>query len=63
VFVGEIGGKKICVEGCGRGEVFEILRYTWHVVLASVFTSLLDLHPCSVSDGLFWSTNGNDIFV
>lgn len=63
MFVGEIGGKKMCVEGCGRGEVLEILKDTWHVVLVSVFTSLLDLHICSVSDGLFWSINGNDIFV
>jgi hypothetical protein len=43
VFVGEIGGKNMCVEGCGRGEVLEILRDTWHVALVSVFTSLLDV--------------------
>jgi hypothetical protein len=42
VYVGEIGGKKMCVEGFGKGDVFEILRNTWHV------TSLLDVWPCNV---------------
>jgi hypothetical protein len=53
VFVGEIGGKKMCVEGCGRGEVFEILKDTWHATLTNVSTSLLGVQPCSGSDGLF----------
>jgi hypothetical protein len=43
VFVGEISGKKMCVEGCGRREVLEILIDTWHATLASVSTSLLDV--------------------
>ncbi len=43
MFVGEIGGKNMCVEGCGRREVLEILKDTWHIALANVFTSLLDV--------------------
>jgi hypothetical protein len=29
-FVGEVGGKNICIEGSRKGEVIEILRDTWH---------------------------------
>ncbi len=53
MFVSEIGGKKMCVKGCGIREVFEILKDTWHVALASVSISLLDVQPCSVSERLF----------
>jgi len=43
VFVGEISGKKMRVEGCGRGEVLKILKDTWHATLTIVSISLLDV--------------------
>jgi hypothetical protein len=38
-FVGEVGGKKICIEGSGRGDVIEILRDTWHATSSNVSNS------------------------
>ncbi len=54
-FVGEVGGKKICIEGFGRGEVIEIFKKTWPVASSNVSNSQLDIQPCSVSGGLLWS--------
>jgi hypothetical protein len=51
-FVGEVGGKKICIEGSGRGEVIEILTKTWPAASSNVSDSHLDIQPYSVSGGL-----------
>jgi hypothetical protein len=43
VYVGEISGKKMCVDGCGRREILEILRDSSHAALANVCISFLDV--------------------
>lgn len=54
-FVGEVSGKKICIEGSRRGEVIEILKNTWPIASSNVSNSQLDIQPCNVSGGLLWS--------
>lgn len=62
-FVGELGGKKICIENSGRKEVIEILKDTWPITSSNVSNSQLDIQPCSVSDELLWSIDWDDLFV